>query len=105
MRGVLAAILLLLLAVPVRAEVSPGRRAELKELVAEDCGACHGMTRQGGLGSPLLPAAMAALGEPSIVATILYGRPGTPMPPWKGLLSEEDAAYIARLLAGDADAR
>lgn len=92
-------------AFPALADPAPARQAELKELVAEDCGSCHGMTRKGGLGSPLLPEAMAALSDEAIVATILDGRPGTPMPPWRNLLSAEDAAWIARYLKGQADVR
>jgi cytochrome c55X len=33
-----------------------------------------------------------------LVATIYYGRPGTPMPPWKQFLSEADAAWIVQKL-------
>ena len=29
-----------------------------------------------------------------LVATIYYGRPGTPMPPWKQFMSEDEAAWI-----------
>ena len=37
----------------------------------------------------------------SIAATIYHGRPGTPMPPWRSMLSAEEARWIAeRLLAG-----
>ena len=37
----------------------------------------------------------------SIVATTLDGRPGTPMPPWRSMLSDADALWIAvQLRAG-----
>ena len=37
----------------------------------------------------------------SLVATILHGRPGTAMPPWRGLLTEQEAQWIVeRLQAG-----
>ena len=89
--------ILLCLATTVQA-ASPD---ELIHLVRQDCGACHGMTLQGGLGTPLTAAALADKPVESIVATILYGRPGTAMPPWKSLLSEEQAHWIAvRLLEG-----
>jgi cytochrome c55X len=102
--GVLLAALLF--APPAHAaDPGPARQARLAELVAQDCGACHGMTRKGGLGPPLLPDALAGLSDEAIAATILDGRPDTPMPPWRGLLSDADAAWIARLLKGEADAR
>lgn len=70
-------------------------------LVRQDCGACHGMTLQGGLGSPLTRAALAGRPAEALAATILHGRPGTAMPAWRTLLSEAQAQWIAeRLLEG-----
>ena len=34
----------------------------------------------------------------SLVATIYHGRPGTPMPGWKTMISEADARWIAEQL-------
>ena len=74
------------------------RAAELTALVREDCGSCHGMTLKGGLGAPLLPADLAEKDTSSLAAIILDGVPGTPMPPWRGLVSEADARWIAEHL-------
>ena len=74
------------------------RAAELTALVREDCGSCHGMTLKGGLGAPLLPADLAEKDASSLAAIILDGVPGTPMPPWRGLVSEADARWIAERL-------
>lgn len=87
------------------ADPPPARQVRLKEMVAEDCGACHGMTRKGGLGPPLLQQSVARFDDRTLAATILDGRPGTPMPPWRGLLSADDAAWIARYLKGETDVR
>ncbi|CAA7611372.1 Cytochrome c55X [Magnetospirillum sp. LM-5] len=84
-----------------RAEVPPARQGELRDFVSQDCGSCHGMTRNGGLGSPLTVQAMRELGDEALVATILDGRPGTPMPPWRGLLTEPEAQWIVKHLKGD----
>ncbi|MGE5505527.1 MAG: c-type cytochrome [Actinomycetota bacterium] len=97
----LALVLLALCAAPALADPAPARQVELRELVAEDCGSCHGMTRKGGLGSPLLPETLGAMSQEAVVETILEGRPGTPMPPWKTMLSRDDALWIARNLMGD----
>jgi len=72
----------------------------LERLVRQDCGSCHGMTLKGGLG-PDLPANRFA-GRPAeaIAQIILDGVPGTPMPPWRPLLSEADALWIANYLKG-----
>lgn len=85
------------------AATPPGaqRQQALVRLVRQDCGACHGMRLTGGLGPPLTRQALADRSLESIVATTLYGRPGTPMPPWNGMLSPADAQWIAQqLLAG-----
>ena len=98
---VLMAILLGGLAMPIMAEVPAARQKELVRLVRQDCGSCHGMTLHGGLGSALLPATLADKPVEGLVATIIGGRPGTPMPPWRRFLSEDEALWIVqRLMAG-----
>ncbi|WP_199103809.1 cytochrome c [Aquitalea sp. ASV11] len=74
------------------------RAGELLQLLHNDCGACHGLSLKGGLGSPLTPQALAGKPADSLVATILNGRPGTPMPPWRPFLSEEEAQWLVQLL-------
>jgi cytochrome c55X len=70
------------------------RQRELVRLVRQDCGSCHGLRLTGGLGPALLPGRLVDLPASSLVATILGGRPGTPMPPWRGMLSEKEAEWI-----------
>jgi cytochrome c55X len=99
--SLLAALLPLPCALPAVAEPSPARQKELIHLVRQDCGSCHGMTLQGGLGPALLPANLADKPAESLVATIVHGRPGTPMPPWHRFLAEDEARWIvAKLMAG-----
>ena len=74
------------------------RRAELVNMVRQDCGACHGYTLKGGLGPSLLPEALAQRDVLLIESVILNGRPGTPMPPWRPFLSEPEARWIAEQL-------
>ncbi len=80
------------------AEPGSDRQKELVRLVRQDCGSCHGMTLQGGLGPALLPADLHDKPPEGLVATIYYGRPGTPMPPWKQFMSEAEAAWIVQKL-------
>ena len=83
------------------ADPTPLRQHELIRLVRQDCGSCHGMTLKGGLGSPLLPDNLRDKPASSLVATVVHGRPGTAMPPWKTLLAEGEAEWIVtRLLTG-----
>jgi len=83
------------------ADPAPARQHELIRLVRQDCGSCHGMTLKGGLGSPLLPDNLRDKPASSLVATVVHGRPGTAMPPWKTILAEGEAEWIvARLLTG-----
>ncbi len=77
------------------AEPDAARRSQLRELVREDCGSCHGMTLKGGLGPALRPADLAGKHPELLKTIILEGVPGTPMPPWRRFLSEDEARYIA----------
>jgi cytochrome c55X len=88
-----------LLAAPALADELPaGRAAELAHLVVNDCGSCHGLTLAGGLGPDIRAAALAGRSPEALVETILDGRPGTAMPPWRPLLTEAEAAWIAGYL-------
>lgn len=76
-------------------ELDAARAAALVRMVRQDCGSCHGMRLTGGLGPALTPAALADFPLDSLAATIYHGRPGTPMPPWRAMLSEAEAHWIA----------
>jgi len=90
--GVLASASLL------AAEPVNPRQAELTYLVRQDCGSCHGMTLKGGLGPALTRDALRDKPAESLVLTVLYGRPGTAMPPWRTFVSEAEAAWIVKQL-------
>ncbi|MGD2075535.1 MAG: cytochrome c [Gammaproteobacteria bacterium] len=94
--------LLLILSVVASAaaaqDVSTERRDQLLSLVHQDCGSCHGMRLTGGLGPPLTSEALQGRSRHDLRATIRAGRPGTPMPPWKALLSEADIEWIVEYL-------
>lgn len=82
-------------------EPDAARAQALVHMVRQDCGSCHGMRLTGGLGPPLTPASLADFPLDSLAAVIYHGRPGTPMPPWKAMLSEAEARWVAqRLLQG-----
>lgn len=76
----------------------PERQAALERLVLQDCGSCHGMSLTGGLGSDLTPEALAEREPHEIARIVLDGVPGTAMPPWRPLLTEAEAAWIADYL-------
>jgi len=81
--------------------IADSRRQELQNLLAQDCGACHGLTRRGGLGPALLPEALNGRSADDLAAVILDGRPGTAMPPWRPMLTPAEAHWMAeRLLEG-----
>jgi cytochrome c55X len=96
----LAAALLMASLWPAAAGAEPdaARQAELRYLLEQDCGSCHGLTLKGGLGLPLRPEALAEKTDEALVAIILDGIPGTPMPPWRPLLSPEEAEWLVKLL-------
>ena len=81
------------------------RQAELLNLVRQDCGSCHGLRLEGGLGLPLTPPALKEKSPEALKQTILHGRGGTPMPPWNPFLTEAEAGWIVEsLLKGLPDA-
>lgn len=77
---------------------APERQAEIRHMVRHECGACHGLTLEGGLGPPLTEAALAERPASVLVSTILQGREGTPMPPWKPFLSRSEAGWLVQQL-------
>ena len=99
MRHALVLLASLLASAPLPAEEpSVQRQAELHALVVEDCGACHGARLKGGLGPALSPDRLAAIPSRRLEQTILEGRDGTPMPPWKAFLTPGEARWIVQQL-------
>lgn len=90
-----------LLATPALADIAPIRATELEHMVLQDCGSCHGLTRKGGLGRPLTHDALAHADREGLALIILDGVPGTAMPPWRPLLTEAEALWIADYLKGE----
>lgn len=91
-------VALLALSFPAAADIPAPRAAELQHMVLQDCGSCHGLTRKGGLGLPLTPEALADKPAAGLTEIILDGVPGTAMPPWRPLLTRDEAAWIANYL-------
>lgn len=95
-----ALILVALLLICATAVASPDakRQAQLKHLLAQDCGACHGLRMTGGLGPELTRAALAGKSRDSLITTVTQGRPDTAMPGWGSLLSPGDIRWLVDLL-------
>jgi cytochrome c55X len=96
------ALLLLALCVPPAVANATGlsteKEAELIHLLRQDCGSCHGMTLKGGLGPSLLPERIGAFPPEFLIDTVLEGRKGTAMPPWKGMLNREEVSWMVEQL-------
>jgi cytochrome c55X len=99
----LAGVLLLPPVLGAAGEPTLERQGELIHLLRHDCGSCHGLTLKGGLGPPLLPQTLDGLPAEGLVAIILDGVPGRPMPPWRGLLPEAEAAWLVEQLQAGLD--
>ena len=80
------------------ADIAAARQNELLYFLKHDCGSCHGMTLKGGLGPALLPATLADKPKSYLVFTIMEGRPGTAMPPWKSMLTQAEAVWLTEQL-------
>ena len=84
------------------ADVTRDRHQQLTHLLKHDCGSCHGLTLKGGLGPALTPVALRDKPTEVLRQTILQGRPGTPMPPFAGMLSTDEVDWlIASLRQGN----
>ena len=101
MRSLAALIALATLTVGAVAGDAPPDPEALTRLVHQDCGSCHGITLKGGLGPDIRADQLPHHTPETLKSLILDGIPGTAMPPWRPLLSEEEADWIVRyLLAG-----
>lgn len=82
-------------------DITPARKAELHELLIEDCGSCHGSRLLGGLGPALTKERLRQQSRQMLIETILAGRPGTAMPPWNTMLTRDEATWLVdQLLQG-----
>jgi len=83
-------------------QLSDDRQQELRNVLIQDCGSCHGLTMHGGLGPALVPDRLAGKSSEYLSGVILNGRPGTAMPAWRSLLSPAEARWMAnQLLQGE----
>jgi cytochrome c55X len=94
----IARALVLVTLAPASFAQGPPDPLALERLVRQDCGSCHGMTLKGGLGPDLLRGRLTGREPGTIARIILDGVQGTPMPPWRPLLSEAEALWIANYL-------
>ncbi len=92
--------MLTLLAAPAAMAQTLGheRQQELVYMVRQDCGSCHGLTMKGGLGPALTPKALSNRTAEGLANIILDGVPDTAMPPWRPLLTENEARWIGEAL-------
>lgn len=79
-------------------DIDPTRQAELKNLLYQDCGSCHGMRLTGGLGPPLRQSDLSTRDRAYLQQVISQGIAGTPMPPWSGILSGDDIHWLVDYL-------
>lgn len=83
---------------PAAASERPLDPEKLTHLMRQDCGGCHGLTLKGGLGKPLTAEHLEQWSRDQLAFIILNGVPGTPMPGWRALMSEDEARWIADVL-------
>ncbi|MEQ6885396.1 cytochrome c [Salicola sp. Rm-C-2C1-2] len=84
------------------AQAADSGKSELRELVVQDCGSCHGLKLGGGLGPGLRAGDLKGRSIEAIAAIIREGVPGTAMPPWRDLLSDQEIQWISEQLKSGA---
>lgn len=92
------AIIAILGVVSLHGHAEQRPESELRELVLQDCGSCHGMTLKGGLGPGLRPSDLENRSVEAVASIIRTGVPEAAMPPWKDLLSDEEIRWISEAL-------
>lgn len=83
-------------------DLSPERRIQIKNMVLHDCGSCHGIKLDGGLGPALTPISLHDRADDELVNIILYGVGNTTMPPWKDILTINEVKWITEQLKSGA---
>jgi cytochrome c55X len=78
--------------------LSPERQASLRSLLHQECGSCHGLKLNGGLGPALTSDALQGQSAAQIALTIMHGRPGTAMPGWNRFLHPSESLWLADFL-------
>ncbi len=70
------------------------------ELYTGKCAGCHGDKRQGvsGFAPELTPDSLERLNHTEIQDILLNGKPGTAMPPFEAMLSQEEIDALVRLI-------
>ncbi len=74
------------------------RQRELKALLFQDCGSCHGMKLTGGLGPSLQAEDINSKNDQYLIDIILNGKKQTPMPPWRQFLTLGEVKWIVGFL-------
>lgn len=64
----------------------------------QECQGCHGPMHQGGVGSDIRPDKIKDKTSMFLAETILEGRAGTAMPPFKGTISKNEASQMVDYL-------
>lgn len=80
------------------AEISSERQEQLIHLVQHDCGSCHGMTLNGGLGPPLTVQSLQGKSPELLEGIIYHGLAERAMPPWKDLLTQPEIHWLVERL-------
>ena len=66
-------------------------KMNVEKVFEKECQGCHGPNHEGGVGSDLRPNVIGKKNAYMLAETILNGRPGTAMPPFKSKFNKADA--------------
>jgi len=71
---------------------------DTEKIFEQECQGCHGPMHQGGVGSDIRPDKVKDKNSMFLANTILDGRAGTAMPPFKGTISKQEASLMVDYL-------
>ena len=75
-----------------------GAGFDVEKVYELECQGCHGPMHQGGVGSDIRPEKLKDKTSMFLADTILEGRSGTAMPPFKGSISKQEASQMVDYL-------
>ncbi len=73
-------------------------KMDVEKVFEKECQGCHGPNHEGGVGADLRPNKLKGKNAYMLAETILNGRPGTAMPPFKNTFSKADAQKMVDYL-------
>ncbi len=79
-------------------EPSTEKQTEIRTMLKNMCGACHGENLKGAMGPALNSETLANKSDEMLIDTIYNGRKGTMMSSWKASMNKDEIGWLVSVL-------